>query len=284
MTTKTETYILGMQAINNFYSMLYAAMRESMPEAQISQTGAYVWQGYQIDQYKELAYGQYYCQIYPGDAKTLVFKEGYQDASHKASDFEKQHRIMQGRYYYPFYEGLNLIRTRFFDYNTTEQFFVLRSFVSGAAERALIWQNSEAREKVTGSKFLKGKLHREKFVHVPSVYEQVGREFLQAWEFQKSLISKLENVLKLFPDIEDLEPNSSVYHFGVRGLRLKFNSAKLSSRWSIYFNDFERLKYEIPKVRKNSYNLIENGFFDLSSDEQTRHLTDFAQASLGMTI
>lgn len=284
MTTKTETYVLGMQSINHFYSMLHAAMREVMPDAEFSQTGAFVWMGYQIDSYKELARGLYCCQIYPGNPRELLFQEGYFDDKRKASEFEKKQGIMQGRYHYPFSDGVDLIRTRFFDFNKEEQFDFSKSFVSGAVERALIWQKSEARKKVTSAKFLEGNSPRPIPVLMEKTYEKVGMDFLQAWEFQNSLLGTLQGVLSLFPGKEWVRPNASIYNFGCRGMRLKFSASAETTRWSIFFADADRLKFEIPNKRKNSYNLIEHNYFDLPADEQKKELTNFAQASLGMTI
>src|SRR5687767_6777812 len=119
--TKTETYMRGMNDINSFYSMLYTAMRTSMPDAQISQSGAYVWRGYRIDAFRNLAQGQYYCQIYPDQPGILMLQEGYLDASHRGGEKEKKLGIKAGHYYYPFTETIDLRRTRFFEFKQDEQ-------------------------------------------------------------------------------------------------------------------------------------------------------------------
>jgi hypothetical protein len=282
MTTKTETYVHGMKDINYFYSMLYLAMSESMPGAQISQSGGFVWRGYQIDYYKELAYGQYGCEIYPDNQRYLLFQEGYLDDKRKSTEFEERYEIMKGRYYYPFRDELDLVRIRFFDLDKNEQLEIIKSFVAGAVEKALIWQNSKARKKVTQEKFQQGKKPRKIPVRVSSNYEWVGVEFLAAWEYQEELFKKLTEILEAFPDRQWVRPNANIYNFGFRGLRLKFNSSPVTSRWSIYFNDADRLKFHVPKGRRNSYNLVERGYFDLSADEQINQLSDFAQASIGL--
>jgi hypothetical protein len=282
MTTKTETYMHGMKAINYFYSMLYLAMRESMPGAQISQSGAFVWRGYRIDGYKELAHGQYYCQIYPNKPGIVLFQEGYIDPSYKATQREKKGGIKDGSYYYPFWQSDDLFRARFFLLGKDEQFTYLKRFVDTAVEKALLWQQSDARQKVTKAKFQRGKIPRLVPVQVDQTYEQVGEEFLDAWEYQKVLFKKLEGILKSFPDRQWVRPNASIYNFGFRGLRLKFNSSSVTSRWSIYFNDADRLKFHVPKGRQNSFNLVKRGYFDLSAEEQIKQLRDFAQASLGL--
>ncbi len=294
MGAKTDTYIRGMGAINHFYSMLYSAMREAIPDAQISQSGAYVWQGFLIDSYKELAYSQFSCQIYPGIYRFLIFQESYLDDKRKATDFEIQHGIMQGRYYYPFSYRTDLIWTRFFDFNKGEQFSFLKNFVASAAEMALLWQKSEARAKVTRMEFLQGEA--DKHISVPVTvrnrYEKVGGEFLQAWEFQRSLFDRLDPILRQIIDKENddewVRPNASVYHFGQRGLRLKSKMFDQTSRWSLFFDEPEKLKFHRPKgrdwERNNSYHLVEHNYFDLSPDEQTKQLKDFVQACLGVTF
>jgi hypothetical protein len=287
---KTETYIRGMDAINNFYNMLYAAMRAAMREAEIFASGAYVWRGYQILTYKELAYGQYGCQIYPDNPRELLFQESYKDPKHKASEFEKKHKIVQGRYYYPFSASLDLIHTRFFDFEKDEQFSLLKSFVTGASEQARIWQRSDARKKVTGKPFLEGNKPKSSPVDIASNYEQVGEEFLQAWDLQKALFDKLKVFLK--EDIlknkitkgQWVRENASIYNFDFRGLRLRFETTSTSLRWSIYFDEPDRIKFYDPNGKRNSYNLVHNGYFDLSPDEQTKQLTDFVYTNLGMTI
>lgn len=284
MTTKTDTYVLGMKAINSFYSMLIEAMRAGMPEAKLSQSGAYVWRGYQIVGYKELAHGQYYCQIYPGNPEVLIFQEGYLDAKRKASNFEKQKGIMQGRYYYPFSEKLDLIHTRFFDYSEKEQQEFLKNFVAHACEQAQIWQNSEARDKATRKEFKFGKVPVYMPVKVQGDNNRVGIEFLKAWKDQTSVLEQLKSILERFSNVQWVRPNASIHNFDFRGMRLKFRGASVTSRWSVYFQEPNRLKFQIPGGKRNSYNLVDHGYFDLPSEEQIQQLTQFAQESLGRTI
>ncbi len=54
---KTDLYLQGMDSLNDFFEMLYSAMRTVMPEARISTTGAFVWRGYRIDEYEGLSQG-----------------------------------------------------------------------------------------------------------------------------------------------------------------------------------------------------------------------------------
>lgn len=281
MGTKTETYLLGMKAINSFFYMLYAAMQESMPGAMISKNGAYVWRGYRIDSYRELAYGQYYCQIYPCDnPEVLIFQESYIDASHKASAMEKERKIKNGQYYYPFRESDDLYRARFFKFTKEEQYAFLKSFVAGAAEKALIWQQSEARKKLTGTGFQKGNKPRRNPMKDALTYEQVGEEYLQVWTYQSEFFKKLENAMNQVSGKQWVRPNANIYNFGFRGLRLKTKSSSVTSRWIIAFEKPGLLQVKNLNVKPDPYDFVKRRFFDMSSEEQDRELMDFVQSSI----
>jgi hypothetical protein len=228
MPAKTETYVRGMQAINNFYNMLYAALRDKMTDAQFSLSGAYVWRGYKIDHYKELAVGQYYCHIYPHDPANLIFQEGYLDPNHVPTEFEIKNKISQGSYYYPFSEYLNLIHNRFFDLDKDQQFSILKNFIDYASQQALIWQGSEARARVTGPEFLKGKEWRIRKSVTPKPFDKVDLNFLYAWRLQDELFAQLETIIRddtptvIGREIEWLFRNAHYLNFDHRGYRLKF--------------------------------------------------------------
>ena len=205
MTTKTEAYIRGMEAINNFYNMLYAAMLESMPGARIIANGAYVWRGYQIDHFEDLAQGQYFCEIYPGDpdiflrqngtinsfsCRELVFQEDYNDRHYKPVDQrEILHCIKTGDQYYPFRVSFDLYRSRFFLLNNAEQYGMLKNFVAYAAKQALIWNRSYSRKLVTNPKFLNG-INIKGQTATRGSFEKVNIEFLDVWKMQDGLFTE----------------------------------------------------------------------------------------------
>ena len=328
MAIKTEIYVRGMQAINNFYAMLYQALKGAMPTAQISKNGAYVWRGYQIYDFEDLAPNIYYCEIYPGDplalgisrdriddfskipseaplkldinidrintftSQELVFHESYQDSAHKPIDeYEKVFSIKTGSYIYPFNVSLDLYKTRFFLLGTTEQYALLKNFVSYAAQQALIWQRSDARAKVTNPEFLKGKNSEYQPVD-KKIFDHVSMDFLFVWEQQDMLFNTLEGLLWeqtpkiLNKDIDWIKKNASTFNFDFRGLRLKFKHGTSEDSsdylWAIYFDKPEILGCYTMDDKKviNTINLKENHFFDLDEEDQVKNLVGFIRKSL----
>ena len=152
MGERTELYFRGMQAVDNFFELLYSAMQTSMPGALLSTTGCMGWRGYRVDSYNNLALRQYYCQIYTGKPNELVFQEAYKDTDRKSLNTDSrdaQYHIYGGDYSYPFSLSLNLYKARFFNYTVSEQSEFLVNYVSYASEQAQRWQNSDARTNET---------------------------------------------------------------------------------------------------------------------------------------
>lgn len=285
--------------------MLYSAMLEAMDGVLISRNGAYVWRGYRIDKYQDLASGQYYCQIYSGDpdsftrhdgsinafsCKDLIFQEAYKDPRHKPTDKrENKHCIKTGDYYYPFQVSLDLYRSRFFLLSVSEQHTMLKNFVAMAAEQALIWQHSEARLKMTNQEFIIGKKQRRSPVKNRRMYGQIGIEFLDVWMIQDYLFAVLarslhNNAQRITGNqIAYFRPNANIYNFDFRGYRLKFDGlfegSQSDYRWAIYFENPELLQCFFNDgnrlVRHQIYNLSERGWFDLTADLQEREILDF---------
>lgn len=305
MYEKTDAYLRGMQAVNNFYSMLYSAMLEAMDGVLISKNGAYVWRGYRIDTYLDLAPGQYYCQIYPGNpdsfirhdgsinaftCKDLIFHEAYKDPKHKPIDRrEIKHCIKTGNYYYPFQISLDLYRSRFFLLSVSEQHTMLKNFIAMAAEQALLWQHSEARLRTTNQKFINGKKQTRSPVKNRRLFERISMDFLDVWKMQTDLFSVLVRSLQnnaqriTGKPIAYLRPNAHIQNFDFRGYRLKFDGlfegSQSDYRWAIYyetpellhcfFNDGKRL------IPHKIYNLKEQGWFDLTVELQESEILDF---------
>jgi len=310
---KTDTYVRGMGAINNFYAMLYAAMLEGMPgEKKIQPNGAYGWRGYQIDHYRNLAHGQYYCELYLGDpdsfiredgsinpftCRELVFQESYQDPHPKSvAQWEEKHGIEPGMYSYPFRVSLDLYRSRFFLMEKDEQYEMLKAFVSSATQQAVIWQNSKARKAVTDPEFLNGTRHNRRNA-IQDSYDKVNHEFLFAWRMQDYLFNMLREQLDAFAkeaglNILRLKQNDRPEQFRFRGLDLKFEGLfpgdRFDYRWAIYYEDQEykflgcsptECTIDDRKLLQ-TYPLEKNTFFDLDEDQQKKELSKFIHRSI----
>jgi hypothetical protein len=283
--SETQDYLKGMRAINSFYSMVYTAMRETMVGAQISTSGAYVWRGFRIDDYKGLANGQYYFQIYPEKPEILLMQESYIDADHQVSPIDKKHGVKSGSYYYPFTVTTDLLRTRFFQMSKEEQFEYLKLFVCHASEKALFWQNSDARTKDVKPPFLHGRKPRKIAVRIPGTFDQVGVEFLRAWKYQDHLFGKvLKPILESVPECEWARPNANVQNFAFRGLRMKRKTLPDTLRWSIYFDDPHLLKFQVHGGQHHVYTVVGHQFFDLPLAEQQQELKGFVASSIGITL
>lgn len=310
MGEKTESYLRGMRAVNNFYAMLYSAMLEAMGGALVSRNGAYVWRGYRIDKYQDLAPGQYYCQIYPGDpdrfirddgsinafsCKDLVFQEAYKDSQHKPTDErENKHCIKTGDYYYPFQVSLDLYRSRFFLLSLSEQHIMLKNFIAMAAEQALLWQRSEARLKTTNQEFLTGKKQHRSPVKNRRMFERISMDFLDVWMIQDYLFfvltRSIQNNAQRITDkaIAYLRPNASIYNFDFRGYRLKFDGlfegSQSDYRWAIYYENPELLQCFINDGKRlvlhQKYNLKDHGWFDLTVEQQENEMLNFVTLCL----
>lgn len=254
--------------------MLYTAIqdvmvkREDKPKALISKSGAWVWRSFRIDDYGELARGQYYFQISPNDDKilyseddelnhikgtiqkhglsytphTLIFKESYIEQDYKPSDpMEEQYGLKSGTYHDPFWITLDLYKSRFFLLNVDEQYSQLHDFIDFAIGQAKLWQNSEARKRETLEKFVNGAKPDRHPRGAPKGFDQVTPEFLTALRSQAFLFKKLWDVLyeRLGENIQWLWPNAHWRNWDFRGLRLKVKdlSQKLHADylWSIYY-------------------------------------------------
>lgn len=293
--TKTEQYVLGMQAINNFYSMLYRAMREAMPEAQLIRNGAYGWRGYQIKHYEDLVPNQYYCEIYPNNSKetcVVVFQESYKDRSHKPFDiYERGLRIWAGEYCYPFRVSLDLYRVRFFHLDVNEQYALLRNFVSYAAQQALIWQHSKFRTEITNPRFsMNSNIPIKRNKAKVSEIQPVGIAFMNAWNIQNDVFIKLKDMLSIYlPHVPQNEkdwirPNAHPSHFDFRGYFVKTGKllpGAFDIRWQIFYEKPESL-YCLTSEKEliEKYNMINQHYFDLPSEQQKGELTGFIKECL----
>lgn len=294
-TPKTNQYLLGMQAINNFYAMLYQAMKVAMPKAVLCTNGAYVWRGFQIKKFEDLAENQYYCQIYPSEnnlTSVLIFKESYIDPSIKSIDgYEEKLGLYPHPYCYPFRVSLDLYRTRFFLMDVDDQYLMLENFVRYAVQQALIWQRSDIRTKITSEEFLNGAPRRSFGKYKPAgEMKHVGIEFMEAWRIQHKMFESLQQALTIFmakkPEEEKdwIRKNASPYHFNFRGCFMKSEKLlpdEFDIRWIVNFIEPEFLKCITSKKEFiDQYNLVKHNYFDLPEDQQRKELTGFIKKCL----
>lgn len=295
MTNLNDTYLNGAKAFNNFYSMLHLAMLESMPDVEISGSGAWVWRGYRIDSYKDLAKGLFYCQIYTSDPNILMFKESYQFSKYKPIDpRDKKYKIKDGRYYHPFWMTLDLYKSRFFLFTASEQYAILRNFVSYASSQSLIWQKSEvrARPDITSKEFLHG---NEKvspnYISRPSGYDQVSIDYLSVLPLQEKLFGKFKGIVSSAFDnkFKWFRPNAHWSNWDFRGYRLKISSGDSADYvWEIHYNEPEKLtcySYENNERKREGYfDIRSTKYFDQTDEQQSLLLKEFVKNTLGKIV
>jgi hypothetical protein len=291
MSNLTEAYIQGAQSFNHFFSMVHHALIECMPGVELSGSGAWVWRGYRIDSYKNLAKGLFYCQIYTSDPNTLMLKESYYQPDYKPLDqLDETYKIKDGRYYHPFWSTLNLYRSRFFLLRTSEQYEIIRNFVGYAANQALTWQNSEARSRpeITSQDYLEGNNKIQlNTLHAPSSFDHVTRDYLNFLPLQKKIFSQLVEKLNIYIDNDEkwLKPNGAWRNWDFRSYRMKIVPGDHANfLWEIYYHQPEKLvanSYDgSDRTEIGYFDIADTKYFDKDPEEQSQMLDNFLQYSL----
>ena len=292
-SVNTEQYSKGTQAVNSFFALLGEVMEEVMPPpARFVENGAYVWRGFQIANYQDLAPGQYYCLLYPEKkwhTKTLVFGESYQDPACQSKDkYSKSEGIKSSTYCYPFRMYLDLYRSRFFYLGLGEQHDLLKNFIAYAVQQALIWQGSSFRAQTTSPEFLHGSDHVPGGRKANNIEIQpVGIEFMEVWKTQHQLFEKLKGVLIPYrpPHIKTLRGwwrfNAHTSHFDFRGYFMKSGKlipGKFDVRWLIFYDSPHLLQCCTSKNEPiDTYDLVQHNYFDLTPDQQVDALDKFVK-------
>jgi len=295
MSKMTDAYLSGARDINNFFSMLHLAMLEAMPRVDISGTGAWVWRGYRVDSYKDLAKGLFYAQIYTCDPNVLVFEESYKYPKYKPLDpRDRKYKIKDGRYYHPFVVPLDLYKSRFFLFSASEQYQILQNFVSYASAQALIWQKSNARSKpeVTGTEFAQGnqKIIPNSLAR-PAGYEQVSLNFLSMLPLQEGLFTKLRTAVSsvISSKYQWFRPNAHWSNWDFRGHRLKMSPGDSADYvWEIYYNEPGKLicsSYNNNERKQEGYlDILSAKYFDQTEEQQDLLLKDFVKNTIGRMV
>lgn len=284
MSEITATYLEAMQAFNDFFEMLYYVMCEVLLEAKLSKTGAFVWRGYRIDEYRELAKRQYYCLVYPNSPEILIFEESYKDVQKSGDE----------RYQYPFRLYLNLSKCSFFVLDKVEQKELLAGFIRFAAQAALTWQQSEGRRAVVPSEFLHGfetpRNPREPAVRI----NQVPSAYVKSLPLQTQLLEMLAAAIKeVIPELPqpfsqgvDLRPNAQWRNWHFRGYRMKILTVDGSRPagptpylWRIYHehpSTISVLGYDGEVTDEiERFDLKKGSFFDAEKSEQFEMIKSF---------
>jgi len=291
MSNLTEAYIQGAQSFNHFFNMVHHALLECLPGVELSGSGAWVWRGYRIDSYKNLAKGLFYCQIYTGDPNILMFKESYYQPDYKPLDqLDETYKIKDGRYYHPFWSTINLYRSRFFLLRTSEQYEIIRNFVDYATKQALIWQDSKARSRpeITSDDYLEGnKKIQLNPSSAPSDYDHVAQYYLKFLPMQKELFSKLVEKLNIYVNNEEkwLKPNGAWRNWDFRSYRLKIVSGDHANfLWEIYYNKPQKLmaySYDgSERTKLGFFDIVDSKYFDKAPEEQSQMLDNFLHYTL----
>ncbi len=291
MSNFTDAYMQGAQSYNHFFSMVHHALLECLPGVELSGSGAWVWRGYRIDSYKNLAKGLFYCQIYTGNPNILMFKESYKNEKYKSLDqLDITYKIKDGGYYHPFWSTLNLYQSRFFLFRTSEQYEIIKNFVEYASKQALIWQNSQARlrPEITSVDFLSGNEKiQTNILSAPSDFGHVTQDYLYFLPLQGQLFSKLVEKLNVYIDNDEkyLRPNALWRNWGFRSYRMKIVPGDHANfLWEIYYDQPEKLianSYDgSDRTRIGYFDIQETRYFDKEPEEQNQLLNKFIQYTL----
>ena len=280
MDKLSPTYLPAMYSLNDFYSMLYQSLRDALPGAFLSTSGAYVWRGYRIDSYKNLATCQYYCLIYTAYPDSLLFEESYHYRS---------------KYCTPFKRTMVLGKDNFFGLSIENQIKSIINFIRSASYEALGWQISDERQKTVPKSLLLGKNNPPQWPESKYTITHVPELMLQAYPLQDKLFSLLQLAIEkasemLFHQKVEIFPNASSFNWDFRGLRMKFKDSVGKTQegaseyvWQIYFKDPSLIqcdKYDdedfpfIPPFK------INKSFLAAPENEQIDSLTQFACESL----
>ena len=280
MNTLNPQYLPAMNALNDFYEMLYEAMQTAMPTALLSKSGAYVWRGYRIDQYQNLALNQYYCQLNPtGDSHILVFKESFYDES------------VPGHYRDVPMGTLNFSQEGFFSRDREGQLARLTEFISTCAREAVRWQDDERRLSVVPAQNRTGYEVRRHERGPVGHYNKVTEDLLQAFPMQNrifdllnpAIIAACQQVCAVTPV---LRANISVFNWGFRGFRMWMGEVDGACDfvWRIYYErpsmiTFERNKGKSYYIVKHRFEM-NHDFLSAPEAQQNELLGHFAREAL----
>jgi hypothetical protein len=251
--------------------MLYAALVEVMPSADLARTGADGWRGYQIRRYRDLAGGHFFCQIYTSEPQILLLEEFYN----------------YGGFFYPWRLDHDLLEGDFFLKDAIGQKAHLVRFIRSAVDQALEWQNSKKRKEIVPAKLLMGKTYgTETHLELPDTLRQISKTYIAALQLQSSMLGHLqEQVETLAHDVGLRKPylkfNQSGWDY--RGLWMKLRTTEPDEvtpegsfpfKWKIEFSNPSKLLFEGLETT-HLLDLEKHYFFTLDKKNQEKTLRNF---------
>jgi hypothetical protein len=276
MTSSMINYLKAAKAYDDFFYMLYDAMRNAIPKAQLSKSGAYVWRAYRIDSYRFLAKNQYYCEIYHHNPQVLKFQESFQ---------------YKGTYRYFIMKQSNLKEEGFFHLSRDEQLEFLEKFVVDGEDKAIRWQISTKRKEEVPKEFQNGTDSlRNEFKESYSI-SRIPEEFLEFLPLQDKFFSFLVKAITKASKVVlakevSLLPNASWFNWDFRGYRMKFITSSgdvpegpSDYTWRIYYKEPNRLQCEYNKTDKHPRIhpfIMDGSFLTSSEEEQAEKLYQYA--------
>ena len=276
MRISASEYRLGIQSLHNLMDMLYTALVEVMPSADLARTGAHGWRGYQIRKYRDLAGGHFFCQIYLDEPNILLLEEFYN----------------YGGFFYPWRIDNDLLQGDFFKVDAVRQKALLVRFIKEAVDQALQWQNSEKRSEIVPAKVLKGSDYdTETHLDLPETLRSVSCLYIEALHQQTNLLNLLwKQVSTLAPEVGLHKPylkyNQSGWDY--RGLWMKLRTTEPDDiipegsfpyKWKLEYSDPTKLLFDGTETTY-TLDLDKHYFFTLDPKNQTKTMQEFIKPIL----
>jgi hypothetical protein len=278
-------YPAAMQAYDDFFEMLFSAIKTVAPEIKISRSGAYVWRSYRIDKYMDLATGPYNFNIYHDSPETLEFLENF---------------FFKGKPYSQTIESVNLEEEGFFDLDKADQMNLLENFVRVSLEKGKVWQNSDERRDWVPEDVFNGTKPRLKPKTAGKSVGKISVKYLLAMPMQDYLLDLLCDAIyrigpEFYPGKPHLEPNASWFNWDFRGYRMWNGDADGAKPdgpceylWRIYMDkdEWDKVYFlrnddpdaDLPSLEMNA------DFLNASKPEQIKAIDEFVRKAFNSQL
>ena len=273
-----SNYLPAMQAYNDFFEMLYSAIKSVEPEIELSKSAAYVWRSYRIDKYKDFATCTYYFNIYAHEPRKLALTENF---------------FHGGKPYNQDIISINLEEDIFFNLDKNGQMAFLENFVRNALADGELWQGSKERKLWVPEAKFHGTHPSLKPKTSSRNVSQISDKFLLAMPMQDYLFAILAASVKRIGEAKysrriELRPNMSWFNWDFRGYRMWIcnkdgskPSGPCEHLWRIYLGPaawdkiyFERNDDEVAHLPIFT---MDNQFLNSTGPEQETAIDEFVQ-------